>query len=239
MKFLRNRVAVLEVVGDHRDHGAFIVHNTKSTSQQGHLKKKTNRLEKPRFLSHPTTLVATKSSNSSNSSCPCCSGVHSLGVCARFKTWAVDERSRWTREHKLCFNCFSADHWAPRCTVKSRCHECSRRHHSLLHPPGNATHGSGDAQQSDVVLCASAPPPQVSRAMSVLLGMALVHVRDRVGSWQTLRALIDCASQISVITTACADRLGLRRDRWTTPVTGLSGVTIMNVQGRVDCVIQP
>ncbi|XP_025417938.1 uncharacterized protein LOC112688790 [Sipha flava] len=239
MKFLRNRVAVLEVVGEHRDQRAVIAHPN-STSQQGHLKKDTNRSGKPRFSSHPTALVATKPSSSTTNSCPCCSGAHGLGVCARFKTWAVDERSRWTRERKLCFNCFSAGHWAPKCTAKSRCQDCSRRHHSLLHPPANTTtYSSGEVPQSDVVLCASAPAPPVSTATSVLLGTALIHVRDRAGSWQTLRALIDCASQISVITTKCADRLGLRRDRWTTPVTGLSGVSIMDVQGRVDCVIQP
>jgi len=162
MKFLRNRVAVLEVVGEHRDQRAVIAHPN-STSQQGHLKKDTNRSGKPRFSSHPTALVATKPSSSTTNSCPCCSGAHGLGVCARFKTWAVDERSRWTRERKLCFNCFSADHWAPKCTAKSRCQDCSRRHHSLLHPPANTTtYSSGEAPQSDVVLCASAPAPPVS-----------------------------------------------------------------------------
>lgn len=85
MKFLRNRVAVLEVVGERCDRGASIVH-PKSTSQQSHLKTDTNRLGKPRFSSHSTALVATKPSNSTNNSCPCCSGAHGLGACARFKT---------------------------------------------------------------------------------------------------------------------------------------------------------
>lgn len=37
----------------------------------------------------------------------------------------------------------------------------------------------------------------------------------------------------------CVDRLGLKRTRWTTPVTGLSEVPVVDVQGRVDCMIQP
>lgn len=238
MKFLRNRVAVLEVVGEPRDHSTSVA-PPKLTSQSGQIQKGTNRFGKPRFSSHPTTLVATKPSNPSSKGCPCCTGAHGLGACNRFKAWTGDERARWIREHKLCFNCFSADHWAPKCSAKSRCQDCSRRHHSLLHPSGDTAQGNNDAPRSDVVLCASAPSPKVCKAPSVLLGTALVHVRDRSGSWQTLRALIDCASQITVITAASVDRLGLRRERWTAPVTGLSGVSIMNVQGRVECVMQP
>ncbi|XP_008185462.1 uncharacterized protein LOC103310096 [Acyrthosiphon pisum] len=79
---------------------------------------------------------------------------------------------------------------------------------------------------------------KVPPASTVLLGTALVHVRDRAGSMHTMRALVDCASQISAITDVCADRLGLKRSRWTAPISGLSGVSVVNVLGRVDCVVQ-
>lgn len=49
-----------------------------------------------------------------------------------------------------------------------------------------------------------------------------------------MRALIDSASQISAITTACVERLGLKCARWTLPVTGLGGVPVVNVRGRVE-----
>lgn len=87
-------------------------------------------------------------------------------------------------------------------------------------------------------MCASAPQPPSLRPTTVMLGTALVHMRDRTGSWQTIRALIDCASQISAITVACAERLGLKRSRWTAPISGLSGVPI-NVHGRAECTVQP
>lgn len=32
---------------------------------------------------------------------------------------------------------------------------------------------------------------------------------------------------------------GLKRLRWTAPISGLSGVTVVNVLGRVDCIVQP
>jgi hypothetical protein len=67
--------------------------------------------------------------------------------------------------------------------------------------------------------------------LSIILGTALIHVRDRSGSRHTVGALIDCASQISALTTSCIDRLELTRTCWTTPVTGLSGVPVVDVQG--------
>lgn len=53
-----------------------------------------------------------------------------------------------------------------------------------------------------------------------------------------MRALVDYASQISTITVTCADRLGLKLTRWTAPVSGLSGVSIVDVQGHVECTVQ-
>jgi len=95
-----------------------------------------------------------------------------------------------------------------------------------------------DAPRSDTSLCTSAALHQ-SISTSVVLGTALVHVRNRAGSWQTLRTLIDSASQISAITTVCVDQLGLKCVRWTSPVTDLGGVPIDNVQGRTEFSVQP
>jgi len=54
-----------------------------------------------------------------------------------------------------------------------------------------------------------------------------------------VRALINSASQISAITLACCNRLGLQPSRWTVPVTGLSGQKVLDVQGIVQLTIQP
>jgi hypothetical protein len=237
MEFLQQRVAVLEIVGEPRTNTASVT-KFKSSHHSGQFQRGRDRAGKPNF-SHPTALVTSKSITLHSQNCPCCSGSHSLGSCARFKGWSGDERSRWTRERGLCFNFFSTEHWAPKCNSKARCQDCSRRHHHLLHPPANNSHENGDSPQSETVLCASASTHHVKAFPSVLLGTALIHIRNRAGSWQTMCALIDCASEISVITSASADRLGLRREQWTTPVTGLSGVPVTNVQGRVECVVQP
>jgi hypothetical protein len=53
------------------------------------------------------------------------------------------------------------------------------------------------------------------------------------------RVLLDSASQTSAITVACTDRLRLKRDRWTSRVTGLRGVPVVDVKGRVELCVQP
>ncbi|XP_015378292.1 PREDICTED: uncharacterized protein LOC107172516 [Diuraphis noxia] len=108
------------------------------------------------------------------------------------------------------------------------CCICKRRHHTLLHRESKPT--------------ALNPPAAMlgrQKSPTVLLGTALIHVRDTVGNGQTVRALIDSASQISAITSACCNRLGLKPSHWTVPVTGLSGQKVPDVQGIVQLTIQP
>jgi len=69
-----------------------------------------------------------------------------------------------------------------------------------------------------------------------MLGTALVHIRNHSGS---VRASIDGGSQISVLTTRCVDRLGLKLKRWTAAVTGLAGVEVPPVVGQVRCLMTP
>ncbi|XP_025405141.1 uncharacterized protein LOC112679519 [Sipha flava] len=108
------------------------------------------------------------------------------------------------------------------------CSICKRRHHALLH-------------RDAIPKKAASPAALLSRqeAPTVILGTALVHVRDTVGSFRSVRALIDSASQISAITSDCCDRLGLKPSRWTVPVSGLSGQKVPDVQGLVQLVVQP
>lgn len=79
----------------------------------------------------------------------------------------------------------------------------------------------------------------LSQAPTVLLGTALNHARDVVGSPNPVRALLDSASQISAITYDCCIRLGLQPTRWTLPVTGLGSQKIPDIQGIVQLDIQP
>ncbi|KAL4153798.1 hypothetical protein QTP88_001631 [Uroleucon formosanum] len=235
--FIRSRVAILEVAGESHK-GTPSATSSKFGKPTGQFRTGGERAGKTQGY-RPTSLVTTKSS----SVCICCSEPHNLASCSKFKSWPVDERSRWTREHKLCFVCLSADHWVPKCRSKISCTKCSRRHHYLLHVPAGERYDnepdSPSPASTPASCCASVQQPPPQQSLAVMLGTALVHVRDRSGTWQTMRALVDSASKISAITAVGADKLGLKRSRWTAPISGLSGVAVMNVQGRVECIVHP
>jgi hypothetical protein len=234
LEFVRSRISILENVGDARK----TCYQSKPTNPGGN---QLHSLKVPAKKSYPTTLITLKPSISENNSCPCCKGSHNLASCPQFRdAWSVSERCNWMRDNRLCFNCFSSKHWSNRCFSKARCSICSRKHHVLLH-----THelkiapSSVGALPTDAALCTSALSSHSDDPLTVLLGTALVHVCDRSGTWQVVRALIDSASQISAITLSCSQRLGLRYAPWTTPVSGLAGTPILDVRGIATCKVRP
>lgn len=223
LMFIRSRILIIENVGDVR----------KPISQPKPFQLTGHTVKGKQAKSHPTAFVITKSSSATTESCLCCKGNHSLCSCPQFRSWNIDNRSSWTRDHRLCFVCFSDKHWSNQCKSKTRCTVCSRKHHALLHV-SNVQKADNAVANIDASLCASIS----NTSLSVLLGTALVHVRDHSGSWQTVRVLVDSASQISAMTTSCSERLSLRPTRWNTPVSGLSGVPVFNVKGLVECSVQ-
>lgn len=144
----------------------------------------------------------------------------------KFKSCLVDERYNFMCTHRLNMVRFGGGHMSFKCPFS--CSICKRRHHALLNRELKPT--------------ASNPPAAMlgrQQSPTVLLGTALVHLRDTVGGCQTIRALIDSASQISTITSTCCKRLGLKPSRWTVPVTRLSSQKVPDVQGIVQLTNQP
>lgn len=224
--FIKSRIAILE----HVSTAPF-----QSPPHRPRLKE--DEIRRP-HRSMPVNSLVT--SNMMSLTCKCCSGAHSLSDCSRFKGWSINARVKWVREHRMCFLCLSDKHWSNRCRSKVTCPKCSRKHHVLIHeekalvpsnsPPTPAEKSIGTSAAS---LCG------YSAARTILLGTALVHIRDCSGVLHTVRALVDSASQISAITTNCATRLGLKRTPWTASVSGLSGTIVHDIEGLVSCHVQP
>jgi len=167
--------------------------------------------------------------------CKYCNNSHAIDVCRKFSSLPADERMKCACSQRICFSCLGSDHWVNRCKAPTKCAVCSRRHHSLLH-----------STVKDVTPSSGVEPPATPTSLlsglgspSVVLGTALIHIRDRSGSFQVARALIDSASQINAISVPCTKRLGLRWSNWSAPISGLAGVPIVTVQGRVDCHVVP
>ncbi|XP_025407331.1 uncharacterized protein LOC112681281 [Sipha flava] len=239
LTFIKSRINVLECVP--RD---LIQKSTKAVPQKRSPFASvgfSNFKQKP-HSSFVTNMTASKPTDT----CKVCKGSHNVSTCRKFGTWTAAARHKWVRDNKFCFRCLRGGHWAPDCKSIVPCDKCTRRHHPLLHPDDTVNSDTRDNPTAHGQQTQNDHDPQTSlvghgdqNAHSVILGTALVHIRDCGGTLHTVRALVDSASQISAITAACSSRLGLPVTRWTAPVSGLSGTSVQNVQGLVKCHVQP
>ncbi|XP_015376107.1 PREDICTED: uncharacterized protein LOC107170490 [Diuraphis noxia] len=194
-----------------------------------------------------SSLMTSTGTSKSNVSCPICKGSNAVSTCNKFTGWTVDVRENWARENRCCFRCLRIGHWAPECKSSVQCTKCPRRHHPLLHSTLTTVISDRDSNptcnsqliREETTAQSSIFGSNAQNSSSVVLGTALIHIRDWGGMLHTKRALIDSASQISAITVDCAAQLGLRVSRWTAPISGLSGTSVQNVKGQVNCNIQP
>ncbi|KAJ8978287.1 hypothetical protein NQ317_001566, partial [Molorchus minor] len=90
----------------------------------------------------------------------------------------------------------------------------------------------------------STPPPLNAMTSTyrsqttVLLSTCIIEVRDYLGNYQLIRALLDSASQACFISEPCLKRLGLSRRRSSAPVLGLNHSS-SSTNGLVHCIIKP
>lgn len=240
LTFVKARINVLECVP--RDHAQrSIKPPVRSSSVSTGFKSNFNNPKR----SQQTSLIAHTNSKSTGN-CIVCSGSHAVVSCKKFSSWSADIRHKWVRNNKVCFRCLRSGHWAHDCRSPVQCDKCPRKHHPLVHVDEHVNTGNNEQTASTSRQNHDSSDPRSSLvgqtypiSHSVILGTALVHIRDRSGVLHTVRALVDSASQISAITTTCASRLGLRVTKWTAPVSGLSGATVPNVKGLVTCHVQP
>lgn len=205
--------------------------------------------EKPLFRgksSIPTKSVFTTTSasfKSTSRNCSMCNKEdHVLQQCPTFKQLTVDKRREFVTSRKLCFACMHSSHRVDACSSKKSCASCgSRRHNSLLHRNQEkpAVQDSGaiginpDPQlSSNVTTSFSGTALAVS---TVVLGTAVIHIKDAWGRPHAVRALLDSGSQISAITSDCLARLGLPKRNFSTHIVGLAQNPVAHVQGITTC----
>ncbi|CAI6347668.1 unnamed protein product [Macrosiphum euphorbiae] len=201
-------------------------------------------------ISKSSLLAATKEREPN---CYACQGPHYVYKCEKFKGLPTSARSQLVRSNNMCLNCLSGSHTASACPSKYSCRTCSGKHHSLLHfeprkrPTGNNLHNNvPSASTSSGTPSGTIPATDEASFVGTasidnlsVLGTAIIRICNQQGQWVPVRALIDCGSQISAITTKCASRLGLTRCNRKINVIGLSQSPIVQAKGVVVCTIVP
>lgn len=179
--------------------------------------------------------------------CVFCKQAHRLHQCPQFRSLDIDKRHEVVSRHKLCINCFRSGHYAPNCRSVP-CNICKYKHNTLLHRPKRTNNFVNNNNSMQVVkpreesavgsASASSPPPpppvgpvslSTIASQHVLLSTALVCIENKeTQKYEFVRILLDCGSQITVVTDRLCQRLGLNRKKNKQPLT-VSGVCNMKI----------
>jgi hypothetical protein len=176
------------------------------------------------------TKTSMQISATSNQNCFLCQKSHRLFQCNDFLKLAIPERLNKVKELKLCTNCFASNHRVSDCKGRV-CKYCQKKHNTLLHLNKPEIVANVESHQN-VEQPGTSASSNNCRAQSfschVLLPTALVKVYDLDGNVHQIRALLDSASQINLITENLCKKLKLKRSMANFSITGV-GQTVTNV----------
>jgi len=121
------------------------------------------------------------------------------------------------------------------CPSKGGCRSCSsKRHHSLLHHEQNRTSTTDNTSPNTTSI--SQPTTSSGGSSSfvgaaytdstVVLGTAIIHIKDAWERVHCVRVLLDSGLQISAVTSDCAARLGLSKCRYKFDIVGFAQMSI-------------
>src|SRR5436190_1228931 len=221
VKFLQNHARILEISQDN--------HLINRPTTKNPILKESVSSTKRTFSNRQhftTNRVLVSATSTATKLCPCCKQQHTIFICPEFQRLSPSHRTDVVKANRLCFNCLRGNHSFSMCQSKTNCLTCNRRHHTLLHHESKPVMTNDSSNLTANIL--SSQPTQVlespnssqvsstlvqeaEHCSAVLLGTAIIHVKDCNGMFQPVRAFIGSAAQTSFMTSACANRLGLTR----------------------------
>ncbi|KAI5717607.1 hypothetical protein M8J77_008525 [Diaphorina citri] len=176
-------------------------------------------------------------------SCSLCSQSHYISKCPAFLRMNTEQRIETIKSHRRCFNCLG-NHHKSACRSKSRCQQCKRSHHTLIHQP------SSDNPQTNSTNRDKAPIASTSHNVSchlstserrdcstVMLGTARAFILNASGQLSSIRVIVDPGSQVSCITNDCVQRLGLKRYKCGISISGIGDSGVPDNKGAVSCTL--
>ncbi|KAJ8910134.1 hypothetical protein NQ315_003505 [Exocentrus adspersus] len=197
--------------------------------------------------------------------CFMCSNPHPLYKCPEFLTLTPNERFQLAKNKNLCINCLSNIHKTSNCNSTSTCRLCQRRHHTMLHfDSGKVNNNSStfsnissatpainnkpthtnefvqpSTSQTNLPSSVTSVTSCLTNSNTVVLATAVIEVVDVRGNFQKVRCLLDPGSQISFITSKCANQLGLPKQKLQTNIQGIGELNLSTQLGAVHLNIRP
>lgn len=173
--------------------------------------------------------------------CDCCSSIHKLHTCTKFKDLSVGDLINFVRKAKLCFNCLQSPHLINKCRSRYNCFVCNGKHNTLLHYEkqdeslntsienkyGEDSASSSTQDNSKTLVFQRdtlETPISLWAARSdthVFLTTAVVLIADHHSVQRLCRAVLDSGTQVIFITKKFANLLKLPREKNNLPINGI------------------
>lgn len=176
--------------------------------------------------------------------CSYCEKKHSVYGCKEFENLEVKNRVKWAKEKRACYLCLQF-HKFGECKSKFLCRKCNKNHNTLLHletVKNKTTLISTSLEESAVPVNTENEQNLsaliVTRDENNLLATAIVKCIKSNGEKIQLRAVIDPGSQSSIITEEAMQLLGLKYEKISAGIDGLSA-TENKVTKRVEINVMP
>ena len=129
------------------------------------------------------------------------------------------------KNHRLCMNCFSSDHFAKNCKSSHKCKKCQRSHHTLTHT--ERTRNDATSRPVPPIEPSAFSRVRLNAAVRLKLSSLLMTCRVLIaapnGSTMEVRVLLDNASSASFVSERFAQSLSLPRVHQNVRVSGIAG----------------
>ncbi|UYV81320.1 hypothetical protein LAZ67_20000761 [Cordylochernes scorpioides] len=195
--------------------------------------------------------------NLTKANCFLCQQEHGIYLCPTFLDMEPIERRKKVKQLKLCFNCLRNNHSVNQCRSEFKCRKCQGKHNTLIHIDANIhqfkehTVGIPAIEEPDKNQAESSVKENndalgvtsihnTTCLMSnqedsfVLLSTATIMVMNHQGKYQPCRALIDTASQATLITRDCLKKLNLEPSRTRVELAGIGGQILDRPNGVIN-----
>ena len=203
-------------------------------------------------LSVRANVAQADSSKNSAFKCVIC-GVrefHYVSRCPVFLKKSPSDRRALLREKNCCYNCLAPGHRLGECKSKGTCRECHERHHTSIHiPKGKSTAApvlaKPDPEPTTTEETTGEPPAEgqatptvlAARGSVVFLFTVQMPCLDAYGGVANLRAMLDTGSQVDIITSTAAERLGLTLKPSNISIKGVGLGRSQRTVGAVDLTV--
>lgn len=168
---------------------------------------------KPEAVRHNQFSTSIAKETSPAQACPVCKQQHHITSCCQFKAMSYEDRVKFMRSSNMCNNCFKPGHIALGCLEVKSCEVdgCTRRHHTMLHPPSRNTQQTKQEHSLPKVTASNQVQnhAQSSPDQRVCLRILPVEVQGPSKSVTTY-ALLDSGSDVSLCAQDLASDLGIQ-----------------------------